>query len=124
MFWRRRSKVAPTPPTQRKEPPIKRKCITRNEVFNALTILAHIEGKAEASSDYSETISLFRKEIAEYREILSQYARQMQPASLEAMQREFYLITGHEDFQETVVTSVSVRTHLTSAWHNIGPWRK
>lgn len=98
--------------------------VARSAVFDALAQLVEIEERAEASDDYQAVKQHSAGEVASAISVLGVFAEEMQPASLGEMQREFYAFTEAEQFQGSTVARISVRSYLSAAWHQIGPWRK
>jgi len=104
--------------------------VTRKKLEEAIDLFVKIE------TDYKEAVEKARlegKERPMYKDIVSaypdnamaedavkQYARQIQPSTLENMQKVFYDIVNTETgFRRTVAND-----YLNIIWDGIGEWRK
>lgn len=95
-----------------------------HDAIEALEIIAEAEEFAEGSPDYTAAIAQKADDILDAKIVLMRLGEWLQPASLQEMQEVFYRLTLAERFQRSVVAAIAVRSHLSDAWHGIGPWRK
>lgn len=73
--------------------------------------------------DYEELRSRNRHLAAQHNSLIRKFAEEMQPASLEDMQRVFYQITTSPKYSVTRVARSIARTVLSSNWNGVGEWR-
>lgn len=55
--------------------------------------------------------------------IIRKYGEQIEPKSLENMQKEFYTLVNSDKYRQSMIHQSVVYTSLNYNWDAIGPWR-
>lgn len=99
--------------------------VRASDVYASLDALVRIEpDDAGSRGEYEAAMAPHRERIHTAMWILRRYAEQIEPQSLEAMRREYYMFTNDPRYLRTPLVSSVVTSALTEAWDGVGPWRR
>ena len=99
--------------------------VSRPILEDALEFLISIEPDPDsptAMEDYAENMRKHEKAVSMANEALRQYAEQIEPQTLSAMQNAYYSITNSSKFTSSAIRVSVVTSVLNSAWNGVGPW--
>jgi len=100
--------------------------MTEAHVFSALDFLVSIEPdpQPQTLAAYKARLAPYEAQIARAVAVLRSFAEQMQPATLEEMQAQYYTFTSDKRYLTSpAVTSIAI-AYLNEAWNSVGPWRR
>ena len=97
-----------------------------HDVFAALEFLISIEPMPTPNSraEWEAALAPYQSDITRAAKILRTFAEQMQPATLDEMQRFFYIFTLAPQYQSNPSIAATVRAYLNEAWSGVGAWQK
>ena len=101
--------------------------VTADQVHEALAFFVAIEPDPVTTGSREEweaALTPHTAKIEAANRLIRRYAEEMQPASLEEMQDEYYQFTSDDRYLDRSLTVAVVTSVLQQAWDGVGPWRK
>jgi multidrug efflux pump subunit AcrA (membrane-fusion protein) len=99
---------------------------TEAHVLSALDFLVSIEPNPQPQTlaEYKAALAPYEAEIARALAVLRNFAEQMQPATLEEMQVQYYTFTNDKRYLTSPAVTSTAIAYLNEAWNGVGPWRR
>jgi len=99
---------------------------TEAHVLSALDFLVSIEPdpQPQTLAEYKAALAPYAARIARAVAVLRSFAEQMQPATLEAMQAQYYAFTSDKRYLTSPAVTGTAIAYLNEAWNGVGPWRR
>lgn len=101
--------------------------ITREDVHKALQFLLAVEpeeGEVNSQGEYELATAEYKEQIDMAMNTIKEFAKQIEPKTLENMRDIYYSFTNDPDYLQTSASSSVVTYAINNSWHGIGPWQK
>jgi len=99
---------------------------TEAHVLSALDFLVSIEPdpQPQTLAEYKAALAPYEARIARAVPVLRTFAEQMQPATLQEMQAQYYTFTNDKRYLTSPAVTGTAIAYLNEAWNGVGPWRR
>lgn len=99
---------------------------TEAHVLSALDFLVSIEPdpQPQTQAEYEAALAPYEARIARAVAVLRSFAEQMQPATLEEMQAQYYTLANDKRYLTSPAVTGAAIAYLNEAWNGVGPWRR